>query len=449
MKTHKMLLIFLIGAFPWLTGAYPPKTINGPEHMPQVEPEMKQANYWIRKLAEPDRILLSPAEIQALREHWLEQGLILDPDGIPERISRSILREWLRSDFAYLRRVARYHADGRPLTAQDYAVIEQNVNLKSVQGSNLIGWGLAVRRTPLRLFPTTEIATAKPLDIEFDALQSSSLRLAEPVAILHRSLDEKWLYVAAGIERGWVAAADVGRMENRLAWQHYSARATRVVMGREIRFQTTAKKLLADTALMGCQLAPAEGEKQLLDLPRRDAQGRIFFLAVRPLPPEAVSCETKPCTPRVLIEQAFKWLDSPYGWGGGGGYGDCSELIRRLGLTCGVPFPRSTTGLRQALTAQMLPSSAGDKDKLLSSLPGGATLLYLPGHIMLLLGVEKNRTYVIHNLYGIHARTQEGDVIQRVARVVVSDLSLGAGSKKGSLWQRLEAALKLDPLLDK
>ena len=68
---------------------------------------------------------------------------------------------------------------------------------------------------------------------------------------------------------------------------------------------------------------------------------------------------------------------------------------------------------------------------------------------MLVLGRAQGRWFVIHNLYGIRGRDERGDLIRRVGRVVVSDLSLGAESRMGSLADRMEAGLRLRSRVDK
>ncbi|MCK9585216.1 MAG: hypothetical protein M0R69_10000, partial [Candidatus Cloacimonetes bacterium] len=63
-----------------------------------------------------------------------------------------------------------------------------------------------------------------------------------------------------------------------------------------------------------------------------------------------------------------------------------------------------------------------------------------PGHIMIYLGSVEGKSYILHALWGIRIPPAEGedkDQVIAVNRTVVSDLSLGQGSKRGSLLQRL------------
>jgi len=443
------LVITVVICLPWLLGASRPRIITGPETMPNVDLKMQGAEYWIARLSDPDQILISAKQAEMQTRRWEAEGILINIFALPENLLRQTLQEWLVRDFSYLHRVARYKEDGSRLQKQDYQRIKKNVNLTGLQGSNSVKWGLTVRMTVLRLFPTEEIATVKPLDVEFNVLLHSGLRLAEPLAILHNSADKKWLYVATAIGRGWVKAEDVGQAESRMALIAYIRKARNIVIGKELNFQTPAGQLLPDKARMGCQLAFFQDSKKSLAFPRNDAEGKLYFIEALPRSVEAIHCGPRPCTARVILEQAFIWLHVAYGWGGDSGYGDCSEFIRRVGLTCGLNLPRSTTGLKSGLINRVLPSQSREKQRMLSRLTGGSCLLYLPGHVMLVLGTVAGRTYVIHNLYGIHGQDTKGDFIKRIARVVVSDLSLGAGSRKGSLLERVNSILFFGHELDK
>jgi SH3 domain (SH3b1 type) len=439
-----MLLIF----WPNLSLAAP-RIQPGPEKLPYVESKMETAQFWIDQMKRPDQVLLTPKKALALRTQWIEKQILIDVFSLPEQIPKNMLREWLKSDFSYLRRIGKYNEQGERVLSDEYVQIQKKVNLEGIRGSNSVAWGMTIRRTQLRVFPSEKILTTKPLDTEFNILMISSLRLAEPLAILQQSRDKQWYFVAASVARGWVRAEDIGRMESRAALRTWVKQARFVVVGKEATFIQWGKKEISDQARMGCKLAAYKDSARQIAFPRRDKQGDLFFVPVTPKNRSHVHKGPRPNTPRVIVEQAFLLLGEAYGWGGQGGYGDCSEFTRRIGLTCGLDLPRSTIGLHKALPKEILSGKQNKKREQLSRLQGGSSLLYLPGHIMLVLGTSQGKTFVIHNLYGIHAQDEEGAYIQRVARVVVSELSLGKKSKKGSLQQRTKAVLFFAPGLDK
>jgi hypothetical protein len=64
-----------------------------------------------------------------------------------------------------------------------------------------------------------------------------------------------------------------------------------------------------------------------------------------------------------------------------------------------------------------------------------ATLLRMPGHIMLYLGRDEGKHYAIHSIWGVQKKGAPG--FQKIGKVVVTDLDLGKASPNGSLLHRL------------
>ena len=62
---------------------------------------------------------------------------------------------------------------------------------------------------------------------------------------------------------------------------------------------------------------------------------------------------------------------------------------------------------------------------------------------MLYLGEVDDRHYAIHSTYAFRKPVKSMDQIVRINRVAVSDLSLGQGSTRGSLADRLVSMRKL------
>ena len=146
-------------------------------------------------------------------------------------------------------------------------------------------------------------------------------------------------------------------------------------------------------------------------------------------------------TPRNIIEQAFELLNTPYGWGGMYGEQDCSAFLQEIFSTVGIHLPRNSSA--QAKVGKLLGefdknvSSAKKLEVLSKDAVGGATILSLKGHIMLFLGTFGGRAYTIHETWGYREHGWWRDRVRVLNRVVVSDLSLGEGSHKGSLLERL------------
>ncbi len=78
-----------------------------------------------------------------------------------------------------------------------------------------------------------------------------------------------------------------------------------------------------------------------------------------------------------------------------------------------------------------------EKQKLLDQSIPLATTVRLPGHIMLYLGRDKGKHYVIHSIWGVQKSGRAGPSLQKIGKVVVSDLSLGEKGPNGSLSDRI------------
>ena len=78
-----------------------------------------------------------------------------------------------------------------------------------------------------------------------------------------------------------------------------------------------------------------------------------------------------------------------------------------------------------------------EKQKLLDQSIPLATTLRLPGHIMLYLGKDRGRHYVIHSIWGVQISGKVGPALQKIGRVAVSDLGLGEKGPNGSLLDRI------------
>jgi hypothetical protein len=85
-----------------------------------------------------------------------------------------------------------------------------------------------------------------------------------------------------------------------------------------------------------------------------------------------------------------------------------------------------------------------EKMAVLKTYEGRPLLLYMRGHIMLHLGILNGRGYAIHSTWAYSDQSFFREHLYQVGRVVVSDLSLGEGGKKGSLLDRLLAVTRIE-----
>jgi hypothetical protein len=132
-------------------------------------------------------------------------------------------------------------------------------------------------------------------------------------------------------------------------------------------------------------------------------------------------------------------LHQPYGWGEMFGARDCSRFIMDLFASFGILMPRNSKfqGMVGIDLGQVEGKTLKERQEVFMRAIPLATLFRLPGHIMLYLGKDRGRYYVIHNLWGIHETGRSGPFFKKIGKVVVSDLGLGNSGPNGSLFDRI------------
>jgi cell wall-associated NlpC family hydrolase len=116
-------------------------------------------------------------------------------------------------------------------------------------------------------------------------------------------------------------------------------------------------------------------------------------------------------------------MGEQYGWGGEDGRRDCSSMTKDYFSVFGVWLPRNSGD--QARSGALIPlgnTPPGGRPGVIVS--GGvpyATLIHMPGHIMLYAGLYDGAPVVFHNTWGV--RVKSGRAV--VGKAVVSGLRLG------------------------
>ncbi|MEN6427085.1 MAG: SH3 domain-containing protein [Phycisphaerales bacterium] len=423
------------------------RQVPSPALVPGVSAVMNTPGYWIGLHPDPDRLVMTAAEIAAFNRQIREDDLgvagIVD---FNDTVDGEKLKADLIAGLGLIRGSGYSRADGRQPDDGWWQSIEDNLNLAAVGPEITVRFGLIVGFCDHRVLPTTEGLYGSDLNLNFDRLQDSTLDIAAPVAVLHRSRDEQWLYVVGETMRGWVSSERVALCEREIV--------ERYVRAEEFAVVTAAKAdLYADENLrnhvgrvqMGTRLAAAQDDGPnafRVFVPSRDQDGACTLETAYIQRIEA-SLGHLPYTPRTIINQAFKLLHTPYGWGGLFGEQDCSRFVQEVFATVGLILPRNSS--EQARIGREIyanPQIGLVEDKL-AALDGHAAalaLLRLNGHIMLFLGSVNGRPYVIHDLWSYDIDESTVAVVNRVA---VTPADLGSGPA-GTLLDRVNTIRVLD-----
>ena len=416
-----------------------------PSLLPHTTPETRAAGFWISRHPDPDSVILSPEEIQSFNRTIHEElKLTKDLSARPSATSGEELRAALQKTLDDLQTRGLKLLDGKKPSPAYWDSARQAVNLDAIPKGIPRRYGLIVRYADQRFLPMEEGLYARAWDIDFDELQNSALDTGAPVVVLHHSRDGKWLWVESSSSAGWVKAKNVAAATEDQIKPFWSTPFVVVTVPKGDIYLNRAMTSFAGSLQMGARLPlmRLDGDFAEVTLPRRRGDGDVElvpgFVAAGQIHEGYL-----PYTPRQVLLQAFKMLDQPYGWGGMYGGQDCSRFLQEVFATVGIELPRDSRDQIQVGT-RLIEWDAGapgaDKTLVLTDFAvGGITILGMKGHILLYLGTLDGRVYAIHSVWAYREPGLGGDKTFVLNRVVVSDLELGEGSRRGSLLDRLNA----------
>jgi hypothetical protein len=444
------LLLILLG------NVYVSQDSVASSRLPIVTPDMETPEFWIKKIRNPTNQLLTPEGVEKMNEVNLKKQDLhlcrikdLREDWTGEDILTLLKEDW--ENFGRTAEV-RYGKSGAPLGDFFWDELRNRMNQMAIKESNRMVFGLIIKRTDIRVFPTEEPSLKNSHDNEFDRFQHSSISPGSPVGIYHFSQDKEWVYVQTQIIRGWVRTDHLAIAKERSEVADYETAKDRlVVTGNFIHVfgePSFQRSLLLSQMGDSFPLLGIPGETKMenpcyvISIPWREGDGQLAFRKGYIRRDEDVHRGFLAYTQLNLALQAFKMLNHPYGWGDRLGGRDCSRFIMDLFRTFGILVPRnSKEQAKFGMDLGVKGKNSSEKRKVLDQAMPLATTLRLPGHIMLYLGKNKGRHYVIHSLWEI----QGSEKVETIGKVVVSDLSFGSKGPNGSLLDRITDIRTIGP----
>jgi cell wall-associated NlpC family hydrolase len=267
-------------------------------------------------------------------------------------------------------------------------------------------------------------------DTDIDRFQESALFPGTPVAVLHASADGEWLFVASPRYQAWIERRSVAEGPREAVFGYRDRAETgprRVVTGSKIQTvytpeepRVSALQLEMGVAVPLAGLPPdrvVNGQHPytawIVELPVREADGSLASSPAL-LPRIAdTAADVLPLTPANLIRQGFKFLGERYGWGHSYDARDCSGFVSEVYRSMGVQLPRNTSdqGTTDAFTRIAFGEDASTAERMaaVEALQVG-DLVYIPGHVMMVVGQVDGHPYVIHDTNGGSMRGADGRV---------------------------------------
>ncbi|HKQ13638.1 MAG TPA: SH3 domain-containing protein [Steroidobacteraceae bacterium] len=398
----------------------------------QLDPE-----FWIHRGAGP-RLVLDEAAIEAQNEKMKQlDKSIHDIDALPSTLSAAEVHAWVdrlseRPDDTL------YDEKGQVVEAAAIDAIVSNANVAAIPATQPTRFGMVVRRSDLRTFPTRTRVFSNTYSTDIDQFQEDGLYPGTPVAIVHESRDGEWWFIVSPRYAAWISRNDVaeGSRDEVLAYTHKEPYV--VITGPTAHTVFTPERPeVSDLRLeMGQRVPvlsdwpaekPVNGQHpytaHVIELPMRAADGSLHFTPALLPRTSDVATNYLPLTRANLIHQGFKFLGERYGWGNSYNARDCSGFVSEVYRSFGVQLPRNTRDQAVSPALNRIAFTADDDHEkrlaVLRELQVG-DLVYIPGHVMMVIGQDGGGPYVIHDTTGITYRDAEGTV----TRVLLNGVSV-------------------------
>jgi cell wall-associated NlpC family hydrolase len=392
----------------------------------QLQPE-----FWIDRQRARSEVVLDSAAIDAQNQRLrASDPSLYDIEALPSTLSREQVSTWIgklsrRPDRAL------FDEQGTHVPVAMLNALEHNLAIVSIPESQPTRYGMVVQRADLRTFPTRLRVFNRQGDTDIDRFQESALFPGTPVVVAHESADGKWWFVvgpsyAAWIEKEFVASGDAQRI---FAYAHKQPYL--VVTGPKVRtVHTRERPEVSELQLdMGVKAPlvtdwpadrPVNGQSpyaaHVIELPYRTPEGTLGFTPALVPKTADVAGSYLPLTRENLLKQSFKFLGERYGWGHSYNARDCSGFVSEVYRSFGVQLPRNTGDQARSPALKRITftdqDTHADRLAVIERLQVG-DLVYIPGHVMMVIGHADGMTYIIHDTTGISYR-DAGGALRRV-----------------------------------
>ena len=270
----------------------------------------------------------------------------------------------------------------------------------------------------------------------FDYNQNSAVWAGTPLFLTHVSGDGRFVAAESPYTCGWIDSRDIAYVDGDFIGRFRSL-GLAAIRRDQIPIASGQAGFLFEGRIGMLLPSEAAGDSEIrLLVPVADKNRRASLAQVSVSRGDAAAVPLS-FSGETLAELINEILGQPYGWGGLGGYRDCSSTLLDLFLPVGLPLPRNS---RQQADAgknvdieQLTP--AEKQARILAGAAPFLTMLNIPGHVMLYLGTFEGTPVAFHTIWGLRTESANGSNPGRhvIGRSVITSLS--PGSELGTLSQ--------------
>lgn len=442
-----------------------------PQMAPKIVPgstaEMQSAKFWISRIKNPDKVIMTPDQIKALNEKNKTRGSnftdifgnpysidntlasqerigimyhVEDPltytsfpsDSLKFRIERQ--NQWLRESAIADRR-------GLPFDEDMKKELLDNTDVESIpSGSVRPQYGIIVEHTLGRLMPY-ELPTGRGSgSFLMDSMQAGLVDYGQPVAVLHMSKDRRWAYIRSEISFVWAEARHIALGTPKEIRAYIDSPSFIVATTHKIPIygDSNFRNYITDFYLGAkVKLLEKTTAGYRVSYPVRTPEGSFSTATGWVKSDASVSVGYQPFTQRNILNTFFSLLYRPYSGRDSFNERDCCGTMRTVFRTFGFHMGRWTSHqLHASDHVYMFPRDTPKEKKyeLLKGCEPGICLVGDGGHISMYIGQADGRYFVIHQ--SGYSYNDENGVRLSVARVNVNDTELAGGSNV-SQWTEI------------
>ena len=382
-----------------------------------VRVEHLEAAHWVGRQAAPDAVALPYDRVVARNQRLLaEDDSTRDLGTLPDPLPAAQVRAWIEDLSARPRRTL-YDAQGDSIGASTIDGWMAALDLQAIPASQPLRYGLVVQRADLRTFPTTTRVFSRVGDTDIDRFQENAFFPGTPVVVVHESRDRNWWFVVGELYAAWVEKRFIAEGDRTQVLGYGKKAPYLVVTGAEVRTTTTPEEpRVSDLKLdMGVRLpwlrdwpgtravnGQAPYASYVVEVPVRGSDGRLSIVPALLPRTSDVAPDYLPLTQANVLRQSFKFLGERYGWGHSYDARDCSGFVSEVYRSMGVLLPRNTSDQAVSPVYERTALSEADRaqrEQAMRDLQVG-DLVYIPGHVMMVIGHENGTPYVIHDTNG-------------------------------------------------
>ena len=194
----------------------------------QLTPE-----FWIENTERAGEVLGDPEWVREFnRRSYAANPHLVDLAAYPDEVPGEKLAALIESVSKPNQESLYYRDDGgRAVSTADYQRYRAAMALDRVPQAVGVRFGLVLRRTNMRRWPTRDFVYRSPETRDLDRFQENGLFPGELVAILHESADGKWFFVRSYNYHAWVRKIRIVPGERSTVMRYATAGRFLVVTG--------------------------------------------------------------------------------------------------------------------------------------------------------------------------------------------------------------------------